>query len=56
MALVAGRVELVELVVVQTGFLDGFSFLELLILLLAAAAVAAAVVGKGARSDRVLPR
>jgi len=48
---VVGRVEPVGLVVVQTGFLDDFSFLELLILLLAAA-----VVGRGARSDRVLPR
>jgi len=46
-----GQAELVGLMVVQTDFLDGFSFLELLILLLAAAAV-----GRGARSDRVLPR
>jgi len=53
---VVGRVELVGLVVVQTGFLDYFSFLKLLILLLAAAAVAAAAVGRGACSDHVLPR
>jgi len=53
---VVGRVELVGLVVVQTGFLDDFSFLELLILLLAATVVAAAAVGRGARSGRVLPR
>jgi len=53
---VVGRAELVGLVVVQTGFLDDFSFLELLILLLAAAVVAAAAVGRGVRSGRVLPR
>jgi len=48
---VVGRAEPVGLVVVQTGFLCDFSFLELPILLLAAAAA-----GRGARSDRVLLR
>ena len=53
---VVERVELVGLVVIQTGFLDDFSFLKLLTLLPAAVAVAVAAVGRGARSDRVLPR
>jgi len=55
--LVAGRVELVELVVVQIGFLNGSFSLEFLTLLLAAAAVvAAAAVGRGAHSVHVSPR
>jgi len=52
---VAGQAELVGLVVVQTGFHDGSSFLESLTLLPAAAVVAAAAVGRGARSGRILP-
>jgi len=51
---VAGRVELVGLVVVWIGFPDDSSFLEFLTLLLAAAAVvAAAAVGRGVRSVHV---
>jgi len=50
---VVGQVELVGLVVVQTGFHVSFSFLEPLILLLAAAAVVAAAAGRGARLVRV---
>ena len=51
---VVERAELVGLVVVQTGFLNDFSFLEFLTLLLAAAAVvAAAAVGRGVRSVHV---
>ena len=46
---VVGQVELVGLVVVQTGFHVGSSFLEPRILLLAAAAVVAAAAGRGAR-------
>jgi len=54
---VVGQAEPVGLVVVLIGFLYSFSFLEFPILLLAAAAVvAAAAVGRGARSDHVLPR
>jgi len=50
---VAGQAEPVGLVVVQTGFHVGFSFLEPLILLLAAAAVVAAAAGRGVRLVRV---
>jgi len=50
---VAGRVELVGLVVVQIGFLVGSFFLELLTLLLVAAAVIAAAAGRGVRSVHV---